>query len=290
MTSTLNRQIQTFYDSSTELWEQVWGEHLHHGYYGDRADRDRQQAQIDLLERLLQWVEACGNATPLSPNTQVLDVGCGVGGSSLYLSRKYGTKATGITLSPVQVQRATERAAEAGRSSSLGFLVADALNVPFTDNSFDWVWSLESGEHMPDKTQFIEECYRLLKPGGTFVLATWCHRPISEPDGRLTASEIQHLSEIYQIYHLPYVISLPEYAEIADRVGFQNLQTEDWSRAVAPFWNDVLNSAFDPAVVLGILRSGWETLRGALAIGLMRDGYQRGLIRYGVLCATKPVA
>lgn len=290
MTNPLAQQIQSFYDASTSLWEQVWGEHLHHGYYGDRGDRpvERRQAQIDLIEKLLHWVETCDNAAPLNPNTQLLDVGCGVGGSSLHLWNKYQTRATGITLSPYQANRAGERAREAKANGSLGFLVADALQVPFADNSFDWVWSLESGEHMPDKTRFLAECYRLLKPGGTLMLATWCHRPIDGEQGRLTADEVEHLSQIYQVYYLPYVISLPEYAAIAQSTGFENVQTEDWSQAVAPFWDDVIRSALDPAVALGVLLAGWETLRGAFAMGLMQDGYRKGLVRYGVLCAKKP--
>jgi len=94
----------------------------------------------------------------------------------LYLAHKFNATATGITLSPVQAARATERAAVAGLSTITQFKVADALNMPFADASFDLVWSLES-EHMPDKIQFMQECYRVLKPGGTLIMVTWCHRP-----------------------------------------------------------------------------------------------------------------
>ncbi|USR89536.1 methyltransferase domain-containing protein [Phormidium yuhuli AB48] len=290
MTNPFGQQIQDFYDASTELWEEVWGEHLHHGYYGDRPPRrlNRRQAQIDLIDRLLDWVHATGNGTSLNEQSQVLDVGCGVGGSSLHLWQNLRCRATGITLSPVQARRASERSQQAGASGSLGFLVADALEVPFSDATFDWVWSLESGEHMPDKTRFLDECYRLLKPGGTLMLATWCHRPLDS--GRLSATEVEHLRQLYQIYHLPYVISLPEYEAIAQGIGFENVQTEDWSPAVAPFWDVVLESALDPKVILGVLLSGWETIQGAFAINLMREGYQSGLIRYGVLCGRKPHA
>ncbi|MCC5897748.1 MAG: methyltransferase domain-containing protein [Phormidium sp. BM_Day4_Bin.17] len=289
MTNPFGQQIQDFYDASTELWEEVWGEHLHHGYYGDRNPRslDRRQAQIDLIDRLLDWVNATGNAAPLNEQRQVLDVGCGVGGSSLHLWQKFHCRATGITLSPVQARRATERSQQAGASSSLGFLVADALGVPFVDETFDWVWSLESGEHMPDKTRFLEECYRLLKPGGTLMLATWCHRPLDS--GRLSAAEVEQLRQLYQVYHLPYVISLPDYDAIAEGIGFENVQTEDWSTAVAPFWDVVMDSALDPKVILGVLLSGWETIQGALAMNLMRDGYKSGLVRYGVLSGRKPL-
>ncbi len=282
MTSTLYQQIQQFYDASSGLWEQIWGEHMHHGYYGPDGNqkKDRRQAQIDLIEELLTWAQ-------VQHAQDILDVGCGIGGSSLYLAQKYNASAVGITLSPVQASRATERAQAAGLSTRTEFQVADALNMPFADASFDFVWSLESGEHMPDKQKFFQECYRVLKPGGTFLMATWCHRPAMSPNKPLTLDEQKHLEEIYRVYCLPYVISLLEYEAIARHLCFQNIRTADWSKAVAPFWDIVIDSAFNPAAILGLLFSGPTTIQAALSLGLMSRGYQSGLIRFGLLCATK---
>ncbi len=263
------------------------GEHMHHGYYGadGTEKKERRQAQIDLIEELLQWAE-------VRQAEQILDVGCGIGGSSLYLAEKFKARSTGITLSPVQAERATERAEAAGMTSTdlsqkpaAHFQVADALNMPFADQSFDFVWSLESGEHMPDKSKFLQECYRVLKPGGTFLMVTWCHRPTDRQP--LTASERSHLERIYEVYRLPYVISLPQYEAIAQSIGFQHIRTADWSPAVAPFWNVVIDSALTPGAIAGLLRSGWTTIQAALSLGLMRRGYQSGLVRFGLLCATK---
>ncbi|HEY9875567.1 MAG TPA: methyltransferase domain-containing protein [Candidatus Obscuribacterales bacterium] len=287
MNSTLTQQIQQFYDASSGLWEQVWGEHMHHGYYGPQGNqkKERRQAQIDLIEELLQWAQVQPLQQP--PVEKILDVGCGIGGSSLYLAQKFNASAIGITLSPVQAARATERAQEAGLSTKAQFQVADALDMPFPDNSFDLVWSLESGEHMPDKTKFLQECYRVLKPGGTFIMVTWCHRPIDGVAGQLSADEQKHLEEIYRVYCLPYVISLPEYEAIARHLCFQNIRTADWSDAVAPFWDDVIGSAFNLSAILGLLSSGWTTIQAALSLRLMSQGYQRGLIKFGLLCGTK---
>ncbi|KGF72689.1 delta(24)-sterol C-methyltransferase [Neosynechococcus sphagnicola sy1] len=280
MTEILFQQIQQFYDGASGLWEQIWGEHMHHGYYGSDGQQapDRYQAQIDLIEALLNWARV-GEAG------EILDVGCGIGGSSLNLAQRFQAAVTGITLSPVQVQRARERAAQAGLTTQAEFQVANALAMPFTDNRFDLVWSLESGEHMPDKAQFLQECYRVLRPGGTLILATWCHRPTHiQP---LTVDEQQLLAAIYRVYCLPGVLSLPEYTAIAQRLELQNLRTADWSTAVAPFWDQVIDSAWKPAAIWGLLQAGWTTIQGAFALGLMQSGYRRGLIRYGVLTATK---
>lgn len=280
MTASLQQQIREFYDASSGLWEQVWGEHMHHGYYGATGSdrKDRRQAQIDLIEELLTWGE-------VKQAENILDVGCGIGGSSLYLAEKFNARATGITLSPVQANRAIDRARSKGLQDRTQFLVADALATPFADNSFDFVWSLESGEHMPDKTRFLQECYRVLKPGGTFLMATWCHRSIDLLP--LTLDEQNHLNDIYRVYCLPYVISLPQYEAIARSIGFTQLRTADWSQAVAPFWNIVIDSALTPAAIWGLLQSGWTTIQAALSLGLMQRGYDRGLVKFGLLYGTK---
>ncbi|MCZ0902801.1 methyltransferase domain-containing protein [Microcoleus sp. HI-ES] len=317
MTSTLYQQIQQLYDASSGLWEQVWGEHMHHGYYGPDGNlkKERRQAQIDLIEELLAWA-GVPSEKALCESYRILDVGCGIGGSTLYLTEKFNSiaqnnlkldgmvdrdfsrspepnktgasvTATGITLSPVQANRATERAKIAGLESNVNFLVADALNMPFPDESFDLVWSLESGEHMPDKIKFLQECCRVLKPGGTLILATWCHRPLGETAGELTDEERKQLAEIYRVYALPYVISLPEYEEIVRSLPLTSIRTADWSQAVAPFWDVVIDSALTPSAIWGLLTSGWTTIQAALALGLMSRGYQSGLIRFGLICAVK---
>ncbi|PSB45841.1 methyltransferase domain-containing protein [Chroococcidiopsis sp. CCNUC1] len=283
MSATLYERIGQFYDSSSSLWEQVWGEHMHHGYYGTdgKQRKERRQAQIDLIEELLQWAD-------VEQAQHILDVGCGIGGSSLYLAQKYNAQATGITLSPFQANRATQRAQAMGLSQKAEFLVANAQNMPFADNSFDFVWALESGEHMPDKVKFMQECYRVLQPGGKLVMVTWCHRPTdAKSGGILTADEQKHLNEIYQVYHLPYTIALPEYEAIARNLNLNSIRTADWSTAVAPFWDVVIDSALNPTAILGLILSGWETIQAALSLGLMQRGYQRGLIRFGLLCGIK---
>jgi tocopherol O-methyltransferase len=286
MANALYGKIQTFYDEASGLWEEIWGEHMHHGYYGPdgRQRRPRRQAQVDLIDECLTWAGVTAAA-------DILDCGCGIGGSSLVLAQRYGARVEGITLSPRQAQRATERAAAAGlggdHSPSAHFQVADALQTPFADQSFDLVWSMESGEHMPDKVAFLQECYRVLKPGGKLLMATWCHRPTESLGGALTWLERQQLDWIYRVYGLPYVVALPDYEAIARDCGFRQLQSADWSLAVAPFWDEVIASALTPRAIAGLIQAGPGTLQGALALGPMRQGLHSGLIRYGLLCAVR---
>jgi tocopherol O-methyltransferase len=273
----LHEQIAQFYDQSSGLWEAVWGEHMHHGYWeGPNDGKSPKQAQIDLIEQLIRL------APKLSPGSRVLDMGCGIGGSSTYLAQRYGFDVTGITLSPVQAKRAGERAKNLGLEQQVNFQVANALATPFSDNSFDLIWSLESGEHMADKKQFLEECYRILKPGGTLLFATWCCK-----EGTLSAREEKILSEIYRMYHLPYVLSIEAYDQLMESTGFGQVKNFDWSREVEKFWDLVIDSSLNPAIIGRIFQSGWIVVQGALAMRLMRQGYRRGIVHYGVLTGVK---
>jgi len=139
----LNQGIAEFYDESTGLWENMWGDHLHHGYYEPgKTDKSNQQAQVDMIDASLEWAG-------VTEVKRMVDVGCGLGGSSRYIARKFGCSANGVTLSPFQAQRANEITQAEGIDAS--FQVGDALDMPYEDNSFDLCWSMESGEHMPDK-------------------------------------------------------------------------------------------------------------------------------------------
>jgi MPBQ/MSBQ methyltransferase len=117
------------------------------------------------------------------------------------LADKLGPQAevTGITLSPNQVKRGTELAEERGLKNAK-FMVMNALEMDFPDNSFDIVWACESGEHMPDKEAYINEMMRVLKPGGKFVMATWCQR-----DDRLVPFDKKDKRDLRFLYEEWYV-------------------------------------------------------------------------------------
>lgn len=168
------------YDEWTDqgIVEYYWGEHIHLGYYSKEEKyrkKPLREAQYAFIDEMMKF----GGIDPKSDGeAKVLDVGCGFGGTSRYLARKLGPKAevTGITLSPSQVRRATELAIQQ-ETPNAKFMVEDALEMPsFANNTFDIVWACESGEHMPDKKKYIDQMMRVLKPGGKFVMATWCQR------------------------------------------------------------------------------------------------------------------
>ena len=182
------------------ILEYYWGEHIHLGYYSKEEmeegykKKDFVQAKYDFIDEMMKF----GGIDPQEDaEAKVLDVGCGFGGTSRYLAKKLGPKSsvTGITLSPKQVERGTELAKEQGTPNAK-FTVMNALGMEFPDNSFDIVWACESGEHMPDKELYIKEMMRVLKPGGKFVMATWCER--DESKGPLDKRDKRDLQYLYE--------------------------------------------------------------------------------------------
>jgi ubiquinone/menaquinone biosynthesis C-methylase UbiE len=181
------------YDAWEEegILEHYWGEHIHLGYYTNDVIRSSDvfppkknfiQAKYDFIDEMLKFGKFDTDSKP----AKILDVGCGIGGTSRYLARKLGqdTEVTGITLSPSQVRRATELAKEQ-ETPNAKFQVMDALEMQFPDNTFDYVWACESGEHMPDKKKYVEEMTRVLKPGGRIVIVTSFDQSVSEGLRRL---------------------------------------------------------------------------------------------------------
>jgi ubiquinone/menaquinone biosynthesis C-methylase UbiE len=102
---------------------------------------------------------------------QVLDAGCGVGGTSVYLASKYPLVSfTGISLTPYEVQFAREFAAQRKVTGNTQFLVNNFCNTNFPEGSFDGIIALESMNYARDSQEFIEEMHRVLKPGGRLVV------------------------------------------------------------------------------------------------------------------------
>lgn len=270
------------YDAWTAdgVLERYWGDHIHHGYYpkGRWRGVDFREAKIDLIERLLAW------GAPDMGGGRVLDVGCGIGGSSRYLARRLGVSVDGVTLSPSQQLRAQELNQD---GLPVTIHVADALALPFSENTYDLVWSLESGEHMPDKEVFLKEMARVLKPGGILLMATWCHRSQPPP---LRRSEKRRLERIYQEWALPYFISIDAYRAMAEADGrLGGIRTGDWTRFVQPTWAHQI--ALGASDLPWLIRQGTavvtRTLKDVRAVKDMIVGYRTGTIRYGLLRAEK---
>jgi len=86
------QRVLDHYNRASPYYRALGGEHLHLGYW-IRGDESKEIAQLQLVEHLAR-------AAGIGPRARHLDIGCGFGASSIYLSRKYEVQAVGITISP----------------------------------------------------------------------------------------------------------------------------------------------------------------------------------------------
>ena len=276
---TLNERIRQFYNSSTPLWLDTWGEHMHHGFYGidGNIKKENKQAQIDLINEVINWAN-------IKSAHHILDAGCGVGGSSRYLSKKFDASVLGLTLSNVQAAAAEKYNKAQGLENKVSIMVKDMLTLDKKDGPFDLIWSLESAEHIPDKKSLLHLFNSLLETKGKCVIVTWC---ISSSYGNLTDKQQDLIQKIEKLYHLPPMISLHEYTILMKEAGFINVHSADWSAAVAPFWNAVIRSAIKWKSIFGLLRAGTTTIKGAWAMQYMKKGFREGTIKFIVIQGEK---
>jgi len=280
------------YDAWTSegILEYYWGEHIHLGYYGERERKGPFYGGKDFIEAKYDFIDKMLSFSQVGTPSKVLDVGCGIGGTSRYIAKKFpSAEVTGITISPEQQRRATALAKERGIGNAK-FELCDALNMKYEDNTFDFVWACESGEHMPDKVKYVEEMARVLKPGGRIVIATWCQR--EEGNRPFSAQERKTLDYLYGEWTHPYFISIEEYARIMQATGkLEDVVTDDWATQTIPAWrHSVWVGVWDPWPVVRRPHLWWKVIRDAWCLEVMHRSFTNGLMEYGMMTASKSPA
>ena len=115
----------------------------------------------------------------IRPGMYVLDLGCGLGGASRYLAAECVCRVAAIDLTPNFVEAARILTARCGLAERIEFHQANALAVPFENNTFDHVWSYAVTMNIADKEGLGREVARVLKPGGRFS----CNEIARDPAG-----------------------------------------------------------------------------------------------------------
>lgn len=138
---------------------------MHMGYW-DVFTFTFEEALIKLNQVLIERLD-------IKSSDRVLDAGCGVGGSAIYLAETIGCQVVGITLNNHQVKQAQQYVLDKKVHPLPEFCTMDFTNTDFSNESFDIVWAIESVCHEKYKKAFIEEAFRILKPGGKLILADY---------------------------------------------------------------------------------------------------------------------
>ena len=264
-------KIIEHYDVVSPYYSSLWGEHIHHGYWV-RGDESKEAAQIQLMDHLAQLAN-------IKTGSRILDIGCGFGGSSLYLTKKYQASTTGITISPVQVQMAKEAAAKTNLDAS--FFLMDAEVMQFSE-PFDLLWSVESISHYHDPGKFFASAVKFLKPGGSFALTDWFQKE------NLSPADKRKFIEPIEKGMMVELRGMNDYSDFLVSSGLHVVHRQDLTLNCAKSWDLGLNIIKDKKVWTVAAKHGAEFISNLKAFRAMRAGFASGNFVYGLFVAKLP--
>ncbi|MGH3772738.1 MAG: methyltransferase domain-containing protein [Pseudonocardiaceae bacterium] len=281
--SSLTEAIVSYYDETWLDYRLLWlnpdNLAVHFGYT-DASTRGHTDALTNMNRVLADRVR-------IQPGERVLDAGCGVGGSSLWLATERGAHVVGITLAARQAAMARRHAARRGLTDRVHFDVADFTATPFPDASFDIVWAVESLCHAPRKTAFYQEAARLLRPGGRVVVADFIRaaRPL-DPAGE------QLLHEWLDGWAVPDIDTSAEHLGHLAAAGFTDARLDDVTVHTRPSLRRLYRMAYwtYPLAVLGRRTGVRSPVQHGNVIASLRQyqALRHSTWFYAILSATKP--
>ncbi|KAI0453192.1 tocopherol O-methyltransferase [Xylaria acuta] len=307
--TSLKERIKKHYEIASDYYYSLWGQHIHHGYFKSPTET-KEEAQVNLIKYLLE-------ISDLPQGANVLDVGCGIGGTSRFLAKEHACSVTGITISGRQVEiakkltQADASPGGAGQQSADGpadtyrpsggscrfveldaekmleyFSAADGKPTNTTTAQFDAVWISEALSHFPDKPLFFRSASELLVSGKSsrLVIADWFKAPQLTPE-----QEREDIRPIEDGMLLPQLRTADQYVEMARNAGLRVCRGPiDISSDVAKTWDISWALVSSPSLWLFAISQGRDGLAFLQAFRAMRRGYANGTFRYAIMCFEKP--
>lgn len=270
--------LKHYYDANTRRFL-LWGGSgqsvaIHRGLWDDGIT-DAEAAARRIHDHLVaQW-----RALQKPPPQQVLDLGCGVGGTLLQLAKVWPeAHLTGITLSPQQAQIAQQLAAERGVHERYEIIQGDFFETPLP--LADCVIAIESHVHAPTLTDFMTLAARQLKPGGVLLLVDDFLR---HPEAQLSDAEQRLIENFRRGWRLGFLATLTEARAAAQVAGLTPLACVDYSQHIKlDRTRDQLLRWVAPALA-AVGAERWPLCANMIGGNALTQAYRRQLMQYALL-------
>ena len=278
-----NNEVAQYYENCEIDYRLIWdldnAHELHYGYWDEGVKR--------LGQALNRENEIVASIAKVKKKDKVLDAGCGVGGSVLFLSKRIGCQATGITLSKKQAIEGSALIKKYNLQRKSRIYRQDYLNNHFKGGSFSVVWSIESMCHIPNNKEWAAESYRVLKKGGKIVVADGflSHKINNQVEKGL-------MDKWLQGWRVNILMQPEEFKRNLENVGFRNIRWHDITDNVMPSSKLLYYHSF-PAYFFGKIAE-FLGLRNKIQTGnIIAAHYQykalkKKLWRYLIFYAEKP--
>lgn len=221
-------KAKDYYNSNDadNFYYHIWGgEDIHVGLYADEAD-----TIFAASRRTVENMAA--KVSHIPGGSKVLDLGSGYGGSARYLAREKGYHVQCLNISVVQNKRNRSLNQEQGLAVLVEVTDGSFEAIPFSDSSFDLVWSQDALLHSGNRQHVFSEVNRVLKPGGEFIFTDPMQRYGTDPE---------ILKPVLERIHLDSMGSVDDYESYAQALGWTVMDVELLTPQLITHYSRVLN-------------------------------------------------
>ncbi len=242
----------------------------------------------NLAEALQNLNREVAELAQIKATDVVLDAGCGVGGTAIYLAKNFGCKVVGITITPSQALQAIENAKLNGVEEFCTFKAMNYMHTFFDDESFDVVLGIESICYAEPKLDFLKEAKRLLKNDGRLILAENL-----QAKANLSPNEYQSLyTNAFNGCQVKSLDTAEQYLQNLKDLGFQKFACTDYTKFIVPSIKR-LRRFYYPAALYNLVHrwmgkpfSQIQEANTKMCYHLL-SSLNAGLWKYGIISAKK---
>jgi sterol 24-C-methyltransferase len=249
----------------------------HFGYY----PVGREHISMKVAQRLME--DRMGIALGLPQGSIVLDAGCGEGHTAMRLAERFGLQVEGIDLLDFNIARGRELVERRGVGSRVRLEVGDYTSLPFADETFDGVYTIESLVHAPEPQSALKEFLRVLKPGGKLVLFEYS-MPAQRDLGEAEREAFAAINTGSAMYSFPEFEN-GKFEEILTAAGFEFGSVTDIRYRIAPMLRSMAIICWVPYQIAKLISRESRYVNARAAVEYFR---LRELMHYNIVVGFKP--
>lgn len=269
----LNKSIAEYYNTHQAIYNIFWSRTgMHYGFWYSNTK--------NLAEAISNTDEFVARVLEINSTDIVLDAGCGVGGTSIYLAETKSAMVEGITLSDVQLKIAQAEATKSTAKHVPRFSIQDFTKTSFRENTFSKIFGIECICYASEKIDFLNEAYRIMKPGGKIAIV----------DAFLTKENLNYqerntYTKFIEGWRVPNLSTKDNFLQSLEKAGFKNIIFYDKL--------DTIKKSSQILYYFGLITYPITFIKSKLGIGIdnFSTFYQKELFEtiatYGVFVAEK---